>query len=312
MIYNKSGHPIEVKKISVRIWSLRAEIEAAIGRRIKECEAAGVPLYIEDIKKIYNLELGVPLTEQSNVLQMPSVEKDGVTSLMESLGEDAKKDEDVPTEEIDPLADETAPAEVDPLAPEADPLNAAPSEADPLAPTPETSIDHTLADPTAVVAEGVVVATDSKTFNEAEAILAQQTKEGLENKQPNPILDRPYTRQAPDLDQISYGFAFLADMTMEHLLGFTKDKFLQGQSIVVEFLVPQAFKMSADIAYCNYYALRSKIISSTKPDYRVQCRFTFSHSGERDNLRKFLKSIEPTVAVEKKKKKVVEDDSLGL
>ena len=51
MIYNKSGHPVEVKKISIRLWSIRDEIEAAIGRRMKECEAAGVPLYVDDIKK---------------------------------------------------------------------------------------------------------------------------------------------------------------------------------------------------------------------------------------------------------------------
>ena len=30
MIYNKSGHPIEVKKISIRLWTLRDEIEAAL------------------------------------------------------------------------------------------------------------------------------------------------------------------------------------------------------------------------------------------------------------------------------------------
>ena len=54
MIYNKSGHPVEVKKISLRLWTLRDEIEAALERRMKECEALGVPLYIEDIKKFYN------------------------------------------------------------------------------------------------------------------------------------------------------------------------------------------------------------------------------------------------------------------
>ena len=59
MIYNKSGHPIEVKKISIRVWTLRDEIEAAIGRRMKECEAAGIPLFIDDIKRFYNMNLQI-------------------------------------------------------------------------------------------------------------------------------------------------------------------------------------------------------------------------------------------------------------
>jgi hypothetical protein len=100
-------------------------------------------------------------------------------------------------------------------------------------------------------------------------------------------------------------------MNMDFILNFTKDKFLQGQSVVVEFLIPQTFIMSADVVYCHHYALRSRVISSSKPDYRVQCRFTFATPGERDTLRNFLKSIEPSVE-KKKAKKEAEDDSLGV
>jgi hypothetical protein len=71
--------------------------------------------------------------------------------------------------------------------------------------------------------------------------------------------------------------------------------------------------MTLDVVYCHHYAMRSKIISSTKPDYRLQCRFTYAIPGERENLRAFLKSIEPNIPNDKKKaKKEVEDDSLGL
>lgn len=254
MIYNKTSHPVEVKKISVRIWSLRDEIEAAIERRIKECEAAGVPLFVEDIKKFYNLNMQAPLTEQSNVLQLHP-KTDGMNSLMESLGEEAKSEPEVTEGEA-----------------------------------------------------GV-----PKAFNEAEEIITEQTMQGLENKKPNPILDRPYQRQAPDTDRLSYGFVLLSDINMDTVLSFTKDKFLQGQSVVVEFLIPQNFMMSADVIYCHNYAMRSRIISSTKPDYRLQCKFTFAMAGERDQLRSFLKSIEPNLEGTKKKpKKEAEDDSLGL
>ncbi len=263
MIYNKSGHPIEVKKISVRLWSQRDEIEAAIGRRMKECEAAGVPLFIDDIKSFYNLDLQTSLTDQSNVLQLHNKtdEAESMANLMESI-----KDEPAP--------------EV---------IAAPPVEGEPVA------------------------AVDSKTFDQAEQLIAEQNKQGLETKKPNPILERPYKRQPPDLDKISYGFTLLSDINMESILSFTKDKFLQGQSVVVEFLIPQSFMMTATVTYCHFYALRSRIISSTKPDYRLQCFFSFSILGERDTLRKFLKSIEPDLSPGKKKVvKDAEDDSLGI
>jgi hypothetical protein len=271
MIYNKSGHPVEVKKISIRLWSLRDEIEAAIGRRIKECEAAGIPLFIDDIKRFYNLNLAQSLNDQSNVLPLHAQknEAESMANLMEEVTEESVQE---------------APAT--------------------QAPTPEA------AEAAAPDAEALP---ESKTFTEAEQIIAEQNKQGLETKKPNPILERPYQRQAPDLDKISYGFTFLADINMENILCFTKDKFLQGQSVVVEFLIPKNFMLTADVTYCHYYALRSRIISSTKPDYRLQCRFSFAIPGERDNLRNFLKSIEPTMPQgSKKPKKEAEDDSPGI
>lgn len=251
MIYNKSTHPIEVKKISIRLWAVRDEIEAAIGRRMKECEAAGVPLYIEDIKKFYNLK---GFDGVSNVIPLKTEgNAEAMASLMEELSEETNSQE----------------------------------------------------------GESTPTAEGNDTLHEAEEIIAEQTLQGLENQKPNPILERPYQRQAPDLDKISYGFVLLSDINMENILSFTKDKFLQGQCVTVEFLIPQNFMMTADVSYCHHYAMRSRIISSSKPDYRVQCKFSFSIPGERDNLRNFLKSIEPNID-KKKAKKDTEDDSLGI
>lgn len=283
MIYNKSGHPIEVKKISIRLWSIRDEIEAAIGRRMKECEAAGVPLYIDDIKSFYNLNLKETLNQQSNVLQLKPVENqtESVANLMESINPEDKP------------AAEAAPVEAPPA--DAPPLEAAPAEGE------------------TVASAEAPEAKESQTFNQADQIIAEQSKQGLDTQKPNPILQRPYQRQAPDLDKISYGFSLLSDINMDSILTFTKDKFLHGQSVVMEFLIPQNFMMTAHVSYCHHYAIRSRVISSTKPDYRVQCRFDFSISGERDKLRSFLKSIEPTIPqAVKKPKKEAEDDSLGI
>jgi hypothetical protein len=235
MIYNKSTHPIEVKKISIRFWALRDEIEAAIERRIKECDAAGVPLYIDDIKQYYNLNPTTPLSEQSNVLAL-------------------------------------------------NPQGTAPTE------------ENT---------------EENKTFNEADKIIDEQNKQGLETSRPNPILQRPYRPMAPDLEKVSYGFTFLSDINMESVFCFTKDKFLQGQSVVIEFLIPKTFTMTAEVTYCHHYAFRSRIISSTKPDYRLHCRFNFSIPGERATLRSFLQSIGPTLDEKITPQKEAEDDSLG-
>ncbi len=324
MIYNRSGHPVEIKKISIRLWTLRDEIEAAIGRRIKECEAAGVPLYIDDIKRFYNLDLKLPMTDQDNVIPLhgKTNKEDGLASLMESLGDQAKSDEAQASQEATPETPEATP-----------PVAAAPEEAAaaPIETPPEEAPKAEGETPTVVAAsvegEAVIAGTEagvdsapvipteeSKTFKEAEAIMAQQTSQGLETKKPNPILMRPYQRQAPDLDRISYGFTLLADINMENILSFTKDRFLQGQSVVVEFLIPQGFMMTAEVLYCHHYALRSRIISSTKPDFRLQCKFMFSVPGERDNLRTFLKSVEPTHIHKPKGKKDTKkaDDDLGI
>lgn len=248
MIHNKSTHPVEVKKISIRIWGLRDEIEAALGRRMKECEAAGVPLYIEDIKKFYHLTNQIQTND--NVVPLKKVQnenEDGISSLMEEIGEDQKNDNKEEKLQEEKLTDE------------------------------------------------------NKNLQKAEEIIAEQTSQGLENKTPNPILNRPYQRQAPDLDKISYGFCFLSDINMEFMLNFTKDKFLKGQSVTIDFLIPNNFMLTADVTYCHNFAMRSRIISSSRPDYRVQCHFNFSIPGERNNLRNFLKSIEPSIATEKKK-----------
>lgn len=275
-IYNRSSHPVEIKKISIRLWSLRDEIEAALVRRIKECEAAGIPLYVDDIKKFYNLNPSEPLTEQSNVLQLHSAtsaeaapaEDEGMAEFMAALKE--QQDEEKAREEG---ATDTASTEVQ--AAEAS--------------TP-----------------------DDSTFVQAEQILTEQKELGVANIK-NPILDRPFVRQAPDLDKISYGFTLLSDVNMDNILTFTKKNFLIGQSIVVDFLIPQPFMMSAEIMYCHYFGMRSRIISENRPEYRAQCRFTYQLANERERLRSFLKSIEPQIPqAEKKKKKESEEDSFGL
>lgn len=256
-IFNKSTHPVTVKRIAVRVWALRDEIEAAIDRRIKECEAAGTALYIDDIKEYYGMRTDQPLSEQPQ-LQLV----DG---------------EAAPTENMDQMMEALA-SETLAAAEEAPPVEAAPIEA---APADGASV------------EGVSPDAPVETAQKADEIIATQSPEAAAEAPKAPHLQRPYTRTAPNSDKISYGFALLADVNMEWMLTFSKDGFIQGQSVVVEFLIPRPFMLSAEIMMCNNVSMRSRIISESKPDFRLQCRLTYALAGERARLRDFLTSVEP-------------------
>ena len=112
---------------------------------------------------------------------------------------------------------------------------------------------------------------------------------------------------------MSYGFAIMNDIHMEDILIFSKKNFKLGESVVIEFLIPNRFILGAVISYTNYYGMRSRIISDSKPEYRIKADFTHGKIGERTELRSFLKSIEPDLPPPPKaaKKTDEEDDDLS-
>ena len=138
---------------------------------------------------------------------------------------------------------------------------------------------------------------ENKTLAQAEEIIAEQASQGIENQKLNPMLDRPFERRPPDSDRISHGFVILSDINLSEALVFTKEKFLFGQSVIIEFLIPQSFSMSADVVFCHHYAMRSRVISTSKPDYRLQLKFSYAATGEKESLRNFLKSIWPELSL---------------
>lgn len=258
-IFNKSSHPVAIKRIPVRMWTLRAEIEAALEHRIKECEAAGVPLYIDDIKEFYGMNIAKPLTGQPQL------------KLVETSASIPMNNENV-DDMMAALAQDKTPEPTPQVAPETPAQEAAPAEAT-SAPGP--------------------ISTEPSPSAQADQIIATQSPEEKAQAPHAHKFQTPYVRRAPNSDQISYGFSMLADINMDWVLAFSKHSFTQGSSIVIEFLIPSPFTMNVEIMLCNRIAMKSRIISETKPDYRVQCRYTFSHPGERSNLRRFLNSVEP-------------------
>lgn len=189
-----------MKRITVRLWTLRSEIEAAIERRIKESEVNNQEVDISDIKEFYSFD------QKNNVAELAQEKH------VEETSENEQTDSDDSSEQLDPQ----------------------------------------------------------------------------------------FVRQAPDSAHIHYGFALLSDINMDSILIFSKKDFLKGQSLIVEFLIPNSFSVSVEVIQCSHYGMRSRIISETKPDYRLQTTFSYHFENERDNLRKFLKSIEPDIDQDKK------------
>ncbi len=263
-IFNKSTHPVTVKRIAVRVWALRDEIESAIERRMRECEAASAPLYIDDIKEYYGMRGDTALAEAPQLKLVSSEGSEPDEAMMEMMAA---------------LAEEKA---------QAAPAEEAPTETTPEAPA-EAPGDAEATGP-AAPAEA-----SSETIQKADEMLSAQTPTESAEAKAEAKERAPFVRQAPQLELVSYGFALLADINMEWMLAFSKKSFIQGQSVVIEFLIPRPFMMSAEILQCGNVSMRSRIISETKPDYRLQCRFSFARPGERGQLRDFLTSIEPEV-----------------
>ena len=105
----------------------------------------------------------------------------------------------------------------------------------------------------------------------------------------------------PD-DKIYHASTILSEINMNDISFFSAQRFLEGQSIVIEFQIPQKFTVNAEVEYCRSYSMKSQVISKKKLPYRGRSRFTFAHPEEKNILRKFVSSIEPP---DTNKKKIV-------
>ena len=74
-LLNKSNHPVEVKKVKVRIWTLRSEIESAITEKLQESESQDLStLDIQDIQTFYHNH--VPAKIESEIAEEESASDD--------------------------------------------------------------------------------------------------------------------------------------------------------------------------------------------------------------------------------------------
>lgn len=294
LIHGKSNHPVFVKKININLWTLRDEIEALIAEKMQE-KGLNDPSQLsdEDISAIKSFYQNIDSPDHSNVIQLVKKEEpnfqgevidDNVDEMMKAMQEEgvtnskmeeiqkAKEAETIAATEVAAATEEVAAAEATPALNQDD-INA--------------------------LLEGNPV--EEKKLEEA-------TKTAPINKNNTPFRRKPSLLKE---ESVSTGVTLLADVHMESILCFSKYPFEYGQSIIIEFLIPNYFVASAEVISCSKYNLKSRIINPNRPEYRIQAKFTFQTKGERTLLRNFLKSVEPDIPAPKKKKQEKSGDDLA-
>jgi hypothetical protein len=245
MIHGNSNYPVLIKRIPLRIWHLRDEIEAIVKARL--------------------------------IARKQSGEDDDSLSVDDLVQEYKRKG---------PLKDETAEAPA-PAGGHADESEAAMAAAlEVIEGGADSSEEGEAEDAT----------------EEVEAEAAEAAKEMVEGqtdaevKHSGVVIQR---RPKLETEKLIPATAILAEIDMDHMYIFSNHKFLPGQSIVIDFVVPKRFTVNADVYYCREYNMRSRIISDKKLPYRIAVKFTFLKEGERTLLRNFVTSIEPDVHASK-------------
>jgi hypothetical protein len=246
MILGKSNHPVNIKKIHVRLWKLRDEIETAISNIAHEAGSSAYQAEFEKLVAFYKIANKHNEANQSEAPAIANEESsdDEMAAMMNALES---------AEEANP--EETTPEEV--------------------------SLDE-----------------------------VHPTEQNEQAQKQHALLNAP-KRATPNENLISNGTLLLNDINMDYALIFSKHEYTIGQSIVIEFLIPQKFTLSAEVVYNQKLASQSRIISETRPNNRVQAKLLFSYPHERTNLRNFLKSVEPELPKSNKKEvtKTEEDTS---
>lgn len=306
-IINKSNHPVEVKRINIRVWKLRDEIEKAIAKRIEENGGSAEGIDIEDIRAYYTRSKPKyldpdydPNDDDDNVVPIGA---DGVDSSGNEMDDDAMAmmaalqggDEEGGEEGDDSESEESEASDEDD--------EAAKLAAEMLGDQGGAGEDDEAAKLAAEMLGDQGGNADDEAAKLAAEMLGDQGNESSSNSS-----DSTLTRAIPDVDKLSSGFSLLSDMNMENIVFFSQQGYTFGQNIALQFLIPNRFIISAEVTSCLNMNRRSKIISKTKPNFRVEATITYLWEGERTNLRDFLKSVEPDIPPPPKKMKRLDTD----
>ena len=137
-------------------------------------------------------------------------------------------------------------------------------------------------------------------------IKSEESKETSDEPQNKPDPEQVETNEKEITQKIAcipeektkYAKTVMSEIYMEEIYFFSDSPFVEGQSIVVKFCVPEKFIMNADVTYCQAYGGHQRVLGERKLPYRICAKFTFLRPGEKTILRKFLTSVEPTISSE--------------
>ncbi len=273
MIHGGSADPVFVKKISLKVWRLRDEIETVVKERFSD------PNNIPPLKDLIR-----EYQETGTILGDSAADEAGVkdASELDDFGEDEMAKAIAAAEAGEDNEEEEA--EADDAAQSQDAIDALMESGGEI----EESVEETVEIPEV----------------EKKLEIAPEEFEGkmlLKQRRPRMSDDKTHS-----------GRAILSEIYMNEMYFFSNEQFLEGQSIVIDFLVPRRFLMNAVVRYCRSYNMKSRIISKNKHPFRVCVQFSYLKPGERTILRNFVESIEPEVEeIAVPEKKEASDDGGG-
>lgn len=261
-LINRSNHPVNIKRISVRVWTLREEIESTIAQAIKEKGVEKVD--IELLKNFYHSlkPRKFSINNNSNADEDDDLEQNVQPGIEDSSEIPASADDQEEDDEMAAMA------------------QAMQEDSD------EGNSEENAQQDDGASDEG----SSENTEQESSETSANATSDSAQNKLGNSI-----KRVFPAQERSTKGFAFLSEVHMDKMLFFDQRPYTRGQSVVIEFLIPNRFTVSAEVTHCMHIERKSKIISETQPTHRIQCDILYLFDGERGKLRDFLKSVEPNI-----------------
>ena len=312
-IINKSNHPVEIKKIPIRTWRLREEIEAAIAEEMaKSPDISPEDLDISKIKDFYlNFLSDTPDSSQtndeneeldSNLDSSGNPMDDDAMAMMAALGgsdsEEDSQEEDSQEEDSPPSEEASEETEED----EDAAAMAAQMLADQGMATEENDAAADLA-AQMLADQGLGSKPDNDAADLAAEMLADQ-QPAHENKEK----EKPFKRIRPLDEYTGGGFVLLSDIQMDQILFFSNRPYIHGQNIIVEFVIPKPFNIMIEVTMTSQVGRTSKVITANSNPNRIAGKIIYKFPGERALLREFLQSIEPEIPEPPKKLKKPDND----
>ena len=114
----------------------------------------------------------------------------------------------------------------------------------------------------------------------------------------------------PDIpeNKITLGSLILSEIDINEMFFFCNRQFMAGQSIVIEFVIPNVFTINAEVLSGRSYNMKVRVISANKLPYRTHAKFNFYDDKEKLILERFIKSIE-SKNVGARSRKLKEEDN---